>query len=805
VSIIMRQTLRVLTKEPAFAMTVTVVMGLSIGFCTAIFSLVNSVLLQQLPYKAADRLAVIWHTNGESADVTGVWARDYGTYRDTARSFESLGAFTTEGYNLSHHAEPARVICARMTANLLPMLAVNPARGRWFTAEDDRDGATATVILSDDLWRSRFGSDDAVLGKTIRLNAKPYTVVGIMPPSFTFPPEGVRNVASAECWVPARFSPMELAAPSFNWVVMGRLKPGVSFGQTQQDASAIAQVILESYPAAVQKEVALRARVIALHDEISGRSRAPLLVFSGSVGFLLLIGCANAANLMLARLNARQREIAMRAALGATPAVLTRQILAESALLAACGGLVGIPMAFGLLRLLQMFGADAIPMLHRVHLDAAVLVFTIACAVLAGILSGLVPAVGAGAIRTAATMAEGTRTASGGRRYATLRSALALTEIALALVLLVASGLLIRSYLELASVPPGFDPNNVVTFSVALPEGNYKDAIQVCRFVDTVLERIPTAGEVTFTSAGSSFPSGPAEATVFSRIGAPPAIAGFKPALIHTVTPGYFHTLRIASVRGRIFDAHDDASRTPVAVVNEAMARQYWPETDVIGQELYWLVGGRSLTVVGVVEDVRDQGPAAGASPAFYIPLAQSPQSVRNLVFAVRTAQPAPGLAGAIRRLVAEIDPSLPVFSLQPAVDRLRNSIADQRFNMFVVTVFAVCALTLSLFGIYAVISYGVAQSSRELATRMALGASPRSILRMVLARGFKLVAGGMLAGTVMASMFTQFLRGTLFGVSETDYVTFLAVTAFLGGVAFLAIVVPAIRATHVDPIRSLQ
>jgi putative ABC transport system permease protein len=691
-----------------------------------------------------------------------------------------------------------------MTASLFPTLGVNPATGRWFMEDDDRDGANAVIILSHDLWRSRFGSDDAVLGKTIRLNLKPYTVVGIMPPSFMFPPDGVRTVSRAECWVPASFSPAELAMPSFNWVVLGKLKPGVGVAQAQQDASVVAQRILESYPAAVQKEVALRARVIALQDESSGRSRTPLLVFSASVGFLLLIGCANVASLMLARLHARRREIAIRAALGATRSVLIAQILAESAVLAACGGLVGIPVAFALLQLLERFGAGTIPMIDRAQIDTSVLLFVIACSMFSAILSGLVPALRASTVKTAATLSEGNRAVSGSRRFNALRSALALTEIAMALVLLVASGLLTRSYLRLASVPPGFDPDNVVTFSVALPEGNYKDTVQVRRFVDAVLERIRTAGHVTSASAGSSFPVGPAEATVFSRIGAPPGSAGFKAALIHTVTPDYFQTLRLTSKRGRLFEARDDTSRMPVAMINEAMARQYWPDTDVIGQELYWLVGGLNLTIVGVVADVRDQGLAAGTTPAFYVPLAQSPHPVRNLVFAVRTAQPAPGLGNPIRRVLAEIDPSLPVFSLEPAAGRLRHSIAGQRFNMFVVTVFAICALTLSVFGVYAVISYAVAHSSRELATRIALGAAPRHVLNMVLARGFKLVAGGMAAGTVMALMLTQFMRSILFGVSETDYVTFCAVMALLAGVALLAIMVPAMRAMRIDPMRSL-
>jgi putative ABC transport system permease protein len=800
-----RHGLRLFGRDRAFLVTVMLIMALSIGFCTAIFSLVKAVLFTRLPYDGAERLAVVWHTNGNSAEVIGMWPRDYQTYRDTTRSFQSLAAFTTEGYNLSNGSLPARITCSRVTANLLPMLGVTPSRGRWFTNDDDRDGADRTVILSHDLWRSRFGSSVSILGQTIRLDLKPYTVVGVMPPSFVFPPQGVRTVSKSECWVPASFTTAEMAMPAFNWVVLGKLKPDMRNEQAQQDASVIAQRILESYPAAVQKEVALRARVVALEEEVAGRSRTPLFVFAGSVGFLLLIGCANVANLMLAKLHVRQREMAIRAALGASRSSLTIQLLLESVVLAGCGGLLGVPVALGMLRLLVMFSTDKIPMVDQIRIDASMLVFALACSGLSGILSGLAPALRAGAVNIADTIAEGNRGASGGLRHSRLRFALVVFEIAMALVLLVGAGLLLRSYVKLSKVSPGFDPDHVLTFSVALPRESYGEAVQVHRFVDTVVESIRSLRGVTFASAGSSLPIGTSEATVFSRIGAPPATAGFKPALIQFITPDYLRALRIVSKRGRVFDVGDDRNRMPVALVNEAMAEKYWPETDVIGKQFYWLVGGRNLTVVGVVGDVRQDGLAAAATPTFYVPLAQSPLSVRNLIFAIRTTESTSGLSAEVRRVVSEIDPSLPVFALQSANDVIHSSIAGERFNMFVVSVFAGCALMLSVLGLYAVISYLVIHSSGEFGIRIALGATPRSIVSMVMVRGAKFVLSGTLIGTITAMMLTRWMKGMLFGITETDNATFVGVVTVLGVVTLLATLVPALRATRVDPVATLR
>ena len=799
-----RQTARLFWKDPAFFVTVMLIMAMSIGATTAVFSLVKGVLWTDLPYHDPSRLAIIWHGNGNSTDVIGVWPRDYMTYRDTLRAFQNVTAFSNQGYNLSSGSEPSRITCTRVTSKVLPMLGVMPIRGRWLTDEDDRAGAEPSIVLSHDLWRARFGEDAAILGKTIRLDLHPYTVIGVMPDSFAFPPEGLQLSSKADCWIAADFTPAEMLMPSFKWIVLGNLNPGVSFQQAQEDASVVARHILESYPAAVQKEVALRARVIPLQEEVRGRSRMPLLVFSASVGFLLLIGCANVANLILAKLHVRQREIAVRAALGATGASLALQLLAESVFLALCGGLLGIPLSFALLRVFAIFSSAKIPA-NQIHIDVVALVFSIACSVMSGMLTGLAPAFRARRVDVAMAMAERSRASSGGVRQNRLRSALAISEIALALVLLIGAGLLLRSFVKLANVSPGFDPSNVLTFAVALPEQDYKQPGQVKRFVDTVLEGMHSFNGVTFASAATSLPMGETEATVFSRIGAPPAAAGFKAAGIQIVSHEYLRTFGIHLIRGRPFDAGDDNSRIAVALVNEAMAQKYWPDTEVLGKQFYWLVGRLSLTVVGVVADVRQEGLSAPPMPTFYVPLAQSPQADRNLVFAMRTAQATPGLHLAVRRIVKQADDALPVFSLRSASELVSNSIATERFDMFVVAAFATLALTLSVAGLYSVISYLVVHTRSELGLRMALGATPGRILRMVLISGCRFVSAGILVGTVLALILTRFMRSMLFGVMETDHATFALVIVLLAGVSMLAALVPAIRATKVDPAVSLR
>jgi putative ABC transport system permease protein len=567
------------------------------------------------------------------------------------------------------------------------------------------------------LWQARFGGDESVIGSTVGLDLVPYTVIGVMPKYFRFPAEGVPGLAQSECWVPAGFSPAEMATPGFDLIVFGRLKPGVTLAQASEDTSAATRRVLESYPVEVQKTVALVSRLVPLQQQVTATSRPAIVVFASAVALLLLIGCGNVANLMLARLQSRGREMAIRTALGASRTGLARQLLVECTVLAGSGGVLGIAVAVVLLRVFVAVSPE-----------------------------------------------------------------------------------------KLTSVPPGFDPNHVLTFSVALPADGYPQPRDVERFataLGSALDRLPS---VRYTASGSSLPLDTTGYTVISRPNAPPAFAGFKPAALYTISPGYLPALGIVLKRGRSLEPSDTELSLPVALVNEAMARQYWSGTDVVGRQIQWAGGGpHNLTVVGVVADVHQDRLDSPILPALYIPLSQSPQPIRDLIFVVRTAGPPLRIAGTVRQAAATVDPALPIFALQAAEDRLAHSVAPRRFNMLLLALFAACAFALAAFGLYAVTTHLVGQCSREFGIRIALGATTSRILGTVMARGLVLAAVGLVIGTGLSIGLTRFMTSLLFGIEATDQTTFLLVATLLLVTSILAVVPPALRASRVDPVVSLR
>lgn len=803
----LRHALRLIRGNPGFSLAVIAVMALCIGACAAIFSAGKAVLFTRLPYSSPDRMVLLWHTlAGRKTGVVGMSPQDYTIYRNTTRSFESVAAVTTRGYNLSTASEPARVTCGRVTDSLFPMLGTQPLRGRWFDPSEDRDGANHVVIISYDSWQARFGGDEKTVGKVIMLDLVPYTVVGIMPGSFSFPPEGIQGLARSECWAPAGFSPVEMATPGFNLVVFGKLKPGVTFAQAQDDAAAAARRVLESYPAVVRKTVALVSRVVALNQQVTANSRSALLVFASAVALLLFIGCGNIANLMLARLHARQREMAIRAALGASRFELVRQLLAECVALAGWGVAPGILVAAGLLRVFVALSPGDLPRLDQAHIDTLTLLFAALCSLFAGLLFGLAPAARSQVTGVSGVLAEGARGLSMGLRGNRLRSMLVVAETAMALVLLIGGGLLLRSLQKLTSLPAGFDPNHALTFSVALPANQYPRATDVNRFVTGLLSAMRRLPSVTYAASATSLPVDTTEYTVISRPDAPPASAGLKPVALYTVSPDYLPALGITLKRGRSFQPGDAESGLPVALVNEAMARQYWSDSEIVGRQIQWIGGGpRNLTVVGVVADVHQNRLDGPILPALYVPLAQSPQPARDLIFVVRTMGAPLSIASAVRLAVRKVDRTLPIFALQTGEQRLARSIAPRRFAAFLLTAFAGSALGLAALGLYAVTSYLVSQCSREFGIRIALGAAPFRIVRTIMARSFVLVAAGLVIGTGAAMALTRFMSSLLFGIDATDAVTFASVDALLIAISMLAVLVPALRATRVDPVISLR
>ena len=797
------QAARSLRRQPAFSGSVVAIMALGIGACTAMFSIITAVFFDSLDYTEPERLAIIWHAQGNTPGVVGLSPGDYVTYRDTTHAFASVAAVSTRGYNLGGATDPIRVTCGRVTPNLFPTLGVGAARGRWITEDDDRNGRRV-VVLTHQLWLSYFGGDEKVVGQDILLDAIPYTVIGVMPASFGFPPPGIQGVSEAACWVPTSFSAAELSTPAFDFLVVTKLAAGVSTAQAAEDASRAARRIWEAYPAAVKSQVQLRARLVPLAEQVLTGSRTPVLLFAGSALLLLLIGCANVSNLLLTRLNTRRHEMVLRSALGASRTTLVTQGLAESLLLAAVGGGVGVLLAHGLVVVVSAFEPGNLPRLGNARIDLAATGFALLCATGAGVLGGVAPALRSRGRGTSAH--DGLeRTATSGIGRDRLRSTLVVLEVGMAVVVLAAAALLMRSMANLERVDPGFDPAGVLTFSVALPAARYQQPVAIDLFARDIVDRLRQLPGVTFAAAGSKSPVGAPEVAVVAPGGSAPGAPPFRPAAVQLITAGYHETWGIRVRRGRAFEPGDLATASPVAVVNETMARTYWPDGDVVGRQMTVVGDPRPLTIVGVVADVTQGGPASTPAPTFYEPLTQSTRQAGSLSFALRTSADPRALAAEVRRIVATSDRTLPVFALQPADVLLASSVATQRFAMLMATALGVLALILAMTGLYAVMAYVVSQSSREYAIRIAHGATRLAVVGLVTGRALRLVAMGIALGMAAAAGLSRLIASLLFGVQPGDPVTFAFVALLLTGVAAAAIAVPVIRAMKVDPATCLR
>jgi len=797
------QAARSLRRQPAFSGSVVAMMALGIGACTAMFSIITAVFFDPLPYTEPQRLAIIWHAQGDTPGVIGLSPSDYVTYRDTTRAFASVAAVATRGYNLGGGDQPIRVTCGRVTPNLFSTLAVGAARGRWITEDDDRNGRRV-VVLTQQLWRSYFGGDEKVVGQDILLDAVPYTVIGVMPASFGFPPPGIQGVSEAACWIPTSFSAAELATPAFDFLVVAKLAVGVSTEQAAEDASGAARRIWEAYPAAVKSQVQLRARLVPLAEEVVTGSRTPVLLFAGSALLLLLIGCANVSNLLLTRLNTRRHEMVLRSAMGASRTALVTQGLAESLLLAAASGVVGVLLAQGLVVVVSAVEPGNLPRLGNARIDLAATGFALLCATCAGMLGGVAPALRArGSSTPARDGLERVSTAGIGRDR--LRSTLVVLEVGMAVVVLAAAALLMRSMANLERIDPGFDPDRVLTFSVALPPARYQQPVAIDLFARQIVDRLRQLSGVTLAAAGSTSPVGAADVAVVAPGDATPGAPPFRPAAVQLTTAGYHETWGIRVRLGRTFEPGDLAAAPPVAVVNETMARTYWPDSEVVGRQMSVVGNPWPLTIVGVIADVTQGGPASAPAPTFYVPLTQSTRPARSLSFALRASSDTRALAAEVRRIVAESDRTLPVFALQPAGELLASSVATQRFAMLMAIALGVLALILAMSGLYAVMAYVVSQSLREYGIRIALGATRLAVVGLVTGRALRLVAVGIVLGAAAAAGLSRLIASLLFGVQPGDPVTYALVALLLAGVAATAVALPVIRATRVDPTACLR
>jgi putative ABC transport system permease protein len=792
----LRYGVRTLLKQPSFTLIAIVTLALGIGANTAIFSVVNAALLRPLPYKQAEQLVLVYtKTNTATRDSTA-WP-DLRDWQAQSRSFAALAAFVPQSVNLTGRTEPGRVVGGFVSADFFKLLSVEAAQGRAFLKGEDEKGAEPVAIVSYALWRDRFGADPKLLGQTLTLNNQLFTVVGVTPDGFRAP------YSDVEVWLPIQyypnFSPDRKAA---NLDVLGRLNPGVTRAQAQTEMETIAARLAQQYPETNQNRSVNITDLQALLVEGLKRS---LLVLFGVVVCVLLIACANVANLMLSRVIARQQEFALRAALGASRARLVRQLLTEALLLSLMGGGLGLLLGVWGMDALAASSAVNLPPLVEVKLDWMVFGFTLGATILTSLVFGLLPALRFSRLDLNDALKDGSRTAGAGRSSQRLRSALVVTQMALALVLMVGAGLMARSFLNMRGVEPGFDERNVLTLEYRVPRNKYPEPEQQWRFHEQVVARVQALPGVESAAVVGAIPYsgnvGGAGFTLPERATPP---AGQEPrAQTNRVDANYFRTLKIPVLQGRVFTEQDQLKTAPVIVVNQTLVRRYWPNENPLGKQVHLLSPDVTASVIGVVGDVRHYSLDEPDLPQIYVAYAQQPHIFASL--AVRTAGDPLSLANAVREAIWSVDKEQPVWKVRTLEWLLQRSLGPQRFLLQLLGTFSALALLLASVGIYGVLSYAVTQRTREIGIRAALGATGADILRLVLKQGVKLSLLGLSLGLLAALPLTRLMKGMLFGVNTTDPLTFAGIALLLALVALMACWIPARRATKVDPLVALR
>ena len=791
---------RTLAKTPGTTLAALIALALGIGANSAIFSVVSGVLLKPLPYPEPERLMSVMNKNPQAGlPRFNISIPDFEDFRRQNRSFEGLTAYITGRFNLTGGDRPEAIQGAAVTAGFFHVLRREPVLGQAFRPEDELPGGGKVVVLSDSLWRRRFGADRGIVGRGVTLDGESYTVVGIAPPGMDFPEK-------RELWVPLTLDGRPTRG-RHDLTVVGRLKPGVTLRQAQTEMAEIAGRLERQYP---DTNTGWGTVVIPLAELEVEDIRTALLVLLVFVSFVLLIAIADVANLLLARVASRDREIALRAVLGAGRGRLVRQMLTETLVLFLAGGAVGLLLAAWGVRALVALDPEGIPRSGEIHLDSRVLLFTLAVSLGTGLLCGLVPALTVAGRRLGEALKEGGRAVAGGRRGRLVRDGLVLAQIALTLALLLGAGLLIRSFARLRSVDPGFRPQGTLVAGMDLPPAKYPDKARQVAFYQALLERVRALPGVE--QAGVFFPlplSGDDMLLVFAVEGRPAPPPNQEPATsVRSVTPGALEALGIPLRRGRLFNDRDDASAPPVLLVNEAMAAQIWPHQDPLGQRITFgdpkkNPNPRWYTVVGVVGNVRHEALSQAPGPEAYWPHLQSPLPGPSLVLRGR-GDPARFVAP-VRAAVAAIDPDLPLNKVAPMTEMVAASLAQSRFKAVLLALFAGLALVLALVGVYGVVSYSVAQRAHEIGIRMALGAEGRQVLGLVIRQGMTQVLIGLALGLAGAWYASRFLAGQIYGLSATDPLTFVAVPLGLAAVALVANYLPARRATRVDPLDALR
>ncbi len=800
--------LRMLRKNPGFTAIAVFTLALGIGANTAIFSVVNGVLLKPLPYPEPERLVrVFQNILIMSSPKAPMSPADFRDFREQNTTFETIAGYFRQDLELAQEDRAERLLGMRASSGYFRTLGFQPILGREFTREEEIPDESAVVILSYGLWRRRFNGDPAIVGKTIRLSGKSFTVVGVAPAGLQHVGGGYRPLPhgeSVDIWWPMRLGPHRpRGAQIVN--VIGRLKPGVTRRQAEVEFDLIAARLAKQYPGPYRNEA--KTLIQPLRDEIVEGSQRTLLLLLAAVFFVLLIACVNVANLTLARAATREREIAVRLALGAGRARILRQLLIESLTLAAMGGLLGLLLAKLAINALIKLGPEQLPRLQMIRLDLRILVFTLLISLLTGLLFGTAPALQSLKLNLNESLKEGGRAAPGGRRQRRTRGALVIAEVALALALLLGAGLLMRSFLKLQQTDPGFNPEGVLTMSVVLPGSRYAYGEPQISFLQRLVERVSALPGVRSEGVTSDLPW-----TGYQNGGGGFTIEGktFPPdrgpqAQYHFISADYMRTIGVPLLSGRWFDARDTRKSQPVILINQAMARKYWPGEDAVGKHITF--GDSSFKdwtqIVGVIGDVKDYPSSAEAEPAYYYPVTQEPYPEMSL--AIRAGKDPLSIVEAVRREVSALDREMPVSEVRTLETVGAAAVAGRRFMLLLVSSFALTALALAAIGIYGVTSYLVAHRTHEIGIRIALGANSFDVLKLALRQGMALALTGVVAGLALAFAATRLMASLLYGVGATDPATFVAAPVFLIGVAFAACWIPARCATKVDPMVALR
>jgi putative ABC transport system permease protein len=813
----LRFALRTMLKSPGFTLLAVLAIGLGIGANTAIFTVVNAVLLKPLPYAHSERLLKVWGKLAKE-NIPQNWLSqpEYLELHDTNQSFSDVAAFAPgNGANLTRGSgEPLRVTATYATASLLPMLGVQPTLGRTYSADEDQPGRDQVVVLSNATWRSQFGSDPNILGKSVSLDGKAYSIIGVLPNDFSFS-------KPADIWLPLaldRTKPPDRGSHYLN--VLGQLKPGVTFAQASEDMDRFARRLAQEYPTFYRAETGWGVFVRPLQEEVVGKVDRPLRVLLGAVALVLLIACANVANLLLVKASAREREIAIRTALGASHGRLLRQLFTETALLSLFGGALGLALAFVGTRFLVAISPANLPRMNDIHVDMTVLLFTAGVSLMTGLLFGIAPGMHVMRSNPNESLKDVGKGGSVGVASQRARSALVVSEMALSLVLLIAAGLMIRSFYRLTEVDPGFRGDHLLTMHLSLPDTTYPDGVPVTSFYSEVTRRVQQLPGVKDAGAISELPMSGAHssASVTLKDASLPAPTHqpntglpYIEADRRFATPGYFPALQIAVREGRTFTDADSTDAPLVAVVDTEFADRFWPGKSPIGRKIAINAGGgvkvsdiKWRTIVGVVAHVNHDSLEVKGREQVYFPHTQR-ASARDMYLAIRTNSDPAALASAVRHEVRAIDANQPIYDVATMDQLLQSSLAQPRFNLVLLSIFAALALFLASIGIYGVLSYLVSLRWHELGIRMALGAQKTDVLRIVLQHGIKLVMFGLGIGIGAAWLATRVLASMLFEVSQTDLLTFTAIPAVFIAVATFATLVPAIRATKVEPIIALR